>query len=56
LALHIQTLVVRAALERDPVPVFEALRMDPLSPPDESRCHRMFDDLRALQAEALPFC
>jgi alpha-galactosidase/6-phospho-beta-glucosidase family protein len=30
-------------------------QQDPLSPPDESRCRKMFDELRAVQAEALPF-
>lgn len=53
--VQIQDLVVRAALTRDPAPAFAALRMDPLSPPDDSRCRKMFDELMAAQAGALPF-
>jgi alpha-galactosidase len=53
--VEIQDLVVKAALARDPAPAFEALRMDPLSPPDERRCRNMFDELMAAQAGALPF-
>ncbi len=53
--VRIQQLVVRAALERDPALAFEALRADPLSPPDEARCRRMFDELRTAQAVDLPF-
>lgn len=55
LQVEIQEKVVESALQRDPRPAYEALRMDPLSPPDEARCRRMFDELRAAQAPALPF-
>jgi len=53
--VQIQDLVVKAALTRDPAHPFAALRMDPLSPPDERRCRKMFDELMAAQAGALPF-
>ncbi len=53
--VEIQNLVVEAALTGNPEPAWEALRADPLSPPDESRCRRMFDELRAAQASALAF-
>jgi alpha-galactosidase len=53
--VELQDLVVKAALAADPEPAFEAVRRDPLSPPDEAACHAMFDELRELQAAALPF-
>ena len=53
--VEIQDLVVKAALTRDPGPALEALRMDPLSPPDERRCSQMFEALMTAQAAALPF-
>jgi alpha-galactosidase len=53
--VEIQDLVVQSALTRDPAPAYEALRGDPLSPPDDRRCRRMFDELMAAQAPDLPF-
>lgn len=53
--VELQQLVVRSALEHDPELAFEALRNDPNSPPDETACRAMFDELMALQAEHLPF-
>jgi len=53
--LEIQDRVVEAAINRDPGPAFEALVMDPLSPPDESSCRRMFDEMLELQRDLLPF-
>ncbi|MGO9456394.1 MAG: hypothetical protein ACLP62_05020 [Acidimicrobiales bacterium] len=53
--IEIQELVVKAAVSGDPAPAFEALRRDPLSPPDEASCRRIFDELMACQADALPF-
>lgn len=53
--IELQELVVKAALTGDPAPAFEAVRRDPLSPPDDAACRRMFDELCELQAEALPF-
>jgi alpha-galactosidase len=53
--IEIQELVVKSALSGDPTPAFEALRRDPLSPPDEGACRRMFDELMMCQADALPF-
>jgi len=53
--IELQELVVRAALTGDPAPAFEALRRDPLSPPDDASCRAIFDELRAVQADALPF-
>jgi alpha-galactosidase len=53
--VEIQDLVVKAALTGDPDPAFEALCLDPLSPPDRAACRRIFDRMCALQADALPF-
>jgi alpha-galactosidase len=53
--IEIQELVVKAAVSGDPAPAFEALLRDPLSPPDEASCRRIFDELMACQADALPF-
>jgi len=53
--IELQDLVVKAALTGDPAPAFEALRRDPLSPPDEASCRRIFDEMTSLQADALPF-
>jgi alpha-galactosidase len=53
--IELQDLVVKAALTGDPAPAFEALRRDPLSPPDEASCRKMFDELMVVQAGALPF-
>lgn len=52
---HLQDLVVEAALTGDPAPAFRAVVEDPLSPPDEAACRRLFDELLALQAPDLPF-
>lgn len=53
--IELQDLVVQSALTGDPAPAFEALRRDPLSPPDEVACRRIFDELWRLQAPDLPF-
>jgi alpha-galactosidase len=53
--IHVQDLVVRAALDHDPDLAYQAVRDDPCSPPDEASCRRMFDELMALQAPQLPF-
>ena len=53
--VEIQELVVKAALERDPAAALQAVIMDPLSPPDESKCKSMFDEMMALQADYLSF-
>lgn len=51
----LQDLVVDAALQRDPDLAFQAVREDPCSPPDEASCRKIFDELRTLQADKLPF-
>ncbi|MEZ5382471.1 MAG: hypothetical protein R2754_11850 [Microthrixaceae bacterium] len=51
----LQDLVVDAALQGDPDKAFEAVRDDPCSPPDETSCRKLFDELRTLQADKLPF-
>ena len=51
----LQDLVVEAALTGDPKPALQAVIEDPCSPGDVQACRRMFDELRALQAEHLPF-
>ncbi len=53
--IELQDLVVKSALTGDPAPAFEAVRRDPLSPPDEASCRHLFDELVGLQADALPF-
>jgi alpha-galactosidase len=53
--IELQDLVVKSALTGDPAPAFEALCRDPLSPPDEASCRRMFDELLSVQADSLPF-
>ena len=53
--IEIQDLVVKSALTGDPGPAFEALCLDPLSPPDRAACRAIFDELVAAQSDALPF-
>ena len=48
-------LIVESALTGDPEPARRAVIEDPNSPPDEGACRAMFDELRRLQAEHLPF-
>jgi alpha-galactosidase len=52
--IELQNLVVKAAITGDPALAFEALCRDPLSPPDEASCRKMFDELMAVQGDALP--
>lgn len=51
--IEIQELVVKAALTGDPGPAWEAVRLDPLSPPDEADARAMFDELIGRQAPVL---
>ncbi|MFM7616933.1 MAG: hypothetical protein ACKO72_05670 [Actinomycetes bacterium] len=51
----LQDKVVDAAIKGDADLAFEALLEDPNSPEDEAACRRIFDELRALQADKLPF-
>lgn len=51
----LQDLVVDAALRGDPDLALRAVMEDPNSPPDERACRAMFEELRSLQAPALPF-
>lgn len=51
----LQDLLVEAVVTADPELAFRALVEDPLSPPDEAACRAMFDELRELQADVLPF-
>jgi len=51
----LQDKIVQSALSSDPRPALEALIEDPASPRDESACVAMFNELRELQAEQLPF-
>ncbi|CCM62834.1 alpha-galactosidase [Candidatus Microthrix parvicella] len=53
--VELQELVVEAALAGDADLAFKAVREDPCSPPDEASCRAMFDELRHLQADKLPF-
>lgn len=52
---ELQDLIVDAAIQHDPDLAFEAILNDPNSPADEAACRAMFDELRKLQAEHLPF-
>lgn len=49
LQCKIQSLIVDSALQRDRNLAFEALLIDPLSPPSASACRRMFDEMCRLQ-------
>jgi alpha-galactosidase len=51
----LQDLIVESALTGDADLAYQALVEDPLSPPSESACRAMFDELRQLQAAHLPF-
>jgi alpha-galactosidase len=53
--VELQDLVVEAALTGNPEPALRAVIEDPCSPPDLASCRAMFDELRRLQAEHLPF-
>jgi alpha-galactosidase len=53
--IPLQDLVVRSALTADPDLALQAVIEDPASPPDEAACRGLFDELRRLQADALPF-
>ncbi|MBP6730184.1 MAG: hypothetical protein KA129_11190 [Microthrixaceae bacterium] len=53
--VELQALVVDAAIRGDADLAFRAVLEDPCSPPDEASCRAMFDELRALQADKLPF-
>lgn len=52
---RLMDLVVESALSGDPDLALQAVIEDPCSPPDEAACRAMFDELRSLQAEHLPF-
>ncbi len=52
--IELQDLVVKAALTGDPEPAFEAVRRDPLSPPDDSSCRAMFDELASSRRAHCP--
>jgi alpha-galactosidase len=51
----LQEKIVASALTGNPDLALEALIEDPASPRDESACRAMFNELRDLQAEQLPF-
>ncbi len=55
LQVGLQDKIVDSAINGDPELAFEALVADPLSPPDEKSCRRMFDEMVSLQREQLPF-
>lgn len=52
---RIQEMIVESALNKDPEIAFEALVADPLSPPSESACRAMFEEMMELQRSQLPF-
>jgi alpha-galactosidase len=51
----LQAKIVQAALTGDPDLALEAVREDPVSPPDDAACAALFDELRGLQSAELPF-
>lgn len=51
----LQDLIVEAAITGDPELALRAVIEDPCSPPSADACRRMFEELRTLQAEHLPF-
>ncbi len=53
--VELMDLIVDAAIQGDPELAFRALREDPNSPVDEAACRAMFDELRSLQEDLLPF-
>ena len=53
--IALQDLIVRSALTGDQDLALRAVIEDPRSPRDEAACRKMFDELRSLQAEHLPF-
>ena len=53
--VELQDRVVEAALTGDADLAFAALRDDPNSPSDAVACRRIFDELRTLQSDRLPF-
>lgn len=55
LQCEIQSLIADSVIRRDKQRALEALMMDPLAPPSESACRRMFDEMCELQKELLPF-
>ncbi|MFA6448312.1 MAG: hypothetical protein WCX65_02495 [bacterium] len=55
LQYKIQDLVVDSVLKKDPELAFEAIEMDPLSPPSREECRKMFDEMMRKQAIMLPF-
>lgn len=53
--VQLQSLVVDSALTGDPEPALQAVLQDPCSPEDEAACRAIFEELRALQSDELPF-
>lgn len=51
----LQDKIVQSALTGDPELAFQAVLEDPASPTDDGACRALFDELRSLQAEELPF-
>lgn len=51
----LQDLIVESAITGDPELALQAVIEDPLSPTDERACRAIFDELRVLQADNLPF-
>ena len=53
--VELTDMLVESVLRGDKDLAFRALVEDPLSPPNESACRAMFDELCELQADLLPF-
>lgn len=51
----LQSLIVDSVLKKDPDLAFQALVADPLSPPSEADCRKMFDEMMEKQRPMLPF-
>jgi alpha-galactosidase len=51
----LQDLIVESVLKKDPDIAFKALTADPLSPPSEEKCRKMFNEMLVRQKKLLPF-
>lgn len=53
--IALQDKIVDSAIKRDPELAFQALKDDPLAPPSEEQCRKMFNKMMRLQRKQLPF-
>lgn len=53
--IEVQSMVVDAVGKSDPDLAYQALLADPQCPPDHGKARQMFDEMRRVQAQYLPF-